>query len=417
MARASRTLTRTLLVLGGLAIAIVSHAPIARAETSAETPGDAQVQSFLAGLWPAARARGISAVVFEEAFRGFTPDAEVIALTQRQPELVKAPGNYVVERVTPARIETGRQLAAEHVRLLKAIEQAYGVDRYIVMAIWGMESAYGSAKGNRNIIRSLATLAITDARRATFWRKELLAALVILEQGGAAPATFVGSWAGAMGHTQFIPTTFAQHAVDFDRDGRRDLFNSVADALGSTANYLKHAGWAPGQPWGFEVRLPARFDYAWSAPGRARTLAEWLDAGIIVGTITGNLSLGAHLQLILPAGSSGPAFLVTGNFRALLRYNQSVSYALAVGHLADRIAGGAPLMAAWPPDAHALDRAEREELQRLLATRGHRIGDLDGIIGDQTRAAIRATQRSLQLAEDGHPSPELLRRLRAAGTR
>jgi membrane-bound lytic murein transglycosylase B len=294
--RASFFPARHLLAVAGLAVAILAIAPGGSTIAQAEAPSQAQVQSFLARLWPAARARGVSARVFEQAFEGFTPDAEVIALTQRQPELETTPGSYIIERVTPQRIETGRQMATEQARLLRAIEQAYGVDRHILLAIWGMESAYGANMGNRSIIRSLATLAMADARRANFWRKELLAALAILEEGSATPASFVGSWAGAMGHTQFIPTTFTQHAVDFDRDGRRDLFNSVADALASTASYLKRSGWTTGQPWGFEVRLPARFDYAWSAPGRARTLAEWLDAGVKTVAVSGNISLGAPLQ-------------------------------------------------------------------------------------------------------------------------
>jgi membrane-bound lytic murein transglycosylase B len=203
--------------------------------------------------------------------------------------------------------------------------------------------------------------------------------------------------------------------VDFDRDGRRDIWGTVADALASTANYLRASGWIVGTQWGFEVALPPSFDFAWSAPGRARSYAEWQAAGVTPAAARTDPAPGPLLQLILPAGARGPAFLVSGNFGTLLKYNQSTSYALAVGHLADRIAGGPALTAAWPMDDAALNRTEREELQGLLVSLGLDTGGLDGIIGDRTRAAIRATQRTLSLAEDGHPSAELLRRLRGSG--
>ena len=219
--------------------------------------------------------------------------------------------------------------------LLAAIEHAYGVDRHVLLAIWGVESAYGTSMGSRSVVRSLATLAIADQRRAPFWRSELVAALRILQDGQTAPEAFVGSWAGATGHTQFIPSAYAAHAVDFDKDGRRDIWGTVADALASTANYLRTSGWSANAPWGFEVTLPPGFDYSWSAPGRPQALSQWLAAGVRVPAGPANLQLGLSLQLVLPAGARGPAFLVTRNFRAMLRYNNATSYALAVGHLAD----------------------------------------------------------------------------------
>ena len=345
----------------------------------------------------------------------FRPDPEVAELAVRQPEHEMPPGAYLEHLVTEERIATGRQLATQYAALLEGIEAAYGVDRHILLAIWGIESAYGTAKGTRDVIRSLATLAMVDARRAGFWTRELIAALRLLQDGKTNPVVLVGSWAGAMGHTQFIPSTYSTHAVDFDKDGRRDVWDTVADALASTANYLKGSGWAAGAPWGFEVTLPAAFDYAWSAPGRPRPLAAWLAAGVRPSGGRQSPTLKQPLQLVLPAGAGGPAFLVSGNVRALLKYNQSLAYALAVGHLADRIAGGAPLVAAWPPQDRSLTRPEREELQRLLISWGFSTGGFDGIIGDQTRSAIRATQRALSLAEDGHPTIELLRRLRDNG--
>jgi membrane-bound lytic murein transglycosylase B len=235
----------------------------------------------------------------------------------------------------------------------------------------------------------------------------------MLQDDAVAPDKFVGSWAGAVGHMQFIPSTFNARAVDFDKDGRRDVWGSVADALASAANFLRASGWVAGRPWGVEVALPPQFDFAWSAPGRVRTMAEWQAAGVSPVAGGGGRLADLPLRLILPAGAQGPAFLVSGNFRALLRYNQSTAYALAVGHLADRIAGGAALASPWPADP-PLNRAQRQELQGLLATRGLDTGGLDGIIGDRTREAIRTTQRGLNMAEDGHPSVELLQLLRGS---
>jgi membrane-bound lytic murein transglycosylase B len=394
-----------------LALVASAFAYVARAEP----PSAVEARAFIEKLWPAAQARGISLPLFERATADFLPDPEVIELAAFQPEHTKAAGAYVTGLVGQARIDTGRQLAATHGALLKEIEAAYGVDRHILVAIWGVESAYGTDMGTRNVIRSLATLAMADVRRAPFWTRELIAALRMLQDGAVQPEKFVGSWAGAVGHTQFIPSTYNARAVDFDKDGRRDIWETVADALASSANYLRASGWVAGSPWGFEVVLPPGFDFAWSAPGRNRTLAEWHAAGVRAIAVRGDPASGLSLQLILPAGARGPAFLVSGNFRVLLKYNQSASYALAVGHLADRIAGGAALVAAWPADDTPLNRTEREELQSLLASWGLDTGGLDGIIGDRTRAAIRATQRTLRLAEDGHPSVELLHRLRGNG--
>lgn len=235
---------------------------------------------------------------------------------------------------------------------------------------------------------------------------------MLVDERGIAPEALVGSWAGAMGHTQFIPSTYASFAVDFDRDGQRDLANSLPDALASTANYLAKSGWTAGLPWGFEVHLPQRFDYGWATPGRTRTLSEWLATGVAPGPAAGRVNLGTPLQLVMPAGAAGPKFLVTANFRAILRYNQSIAYALSVGHLADRIAGAGTFQTAWPSEP-PLSRDEREELQRLLAAHGHRIADGGGVIGAQTRAAIRATQKALRLPDDGHANAALLARLRA----
>ena len=412
VSRVRACVAAVVLLSGAAVMAAAALADSRLAAISTEEPRAAP-QGQLDALWPAANARGISRSVFERYTADFILDPEVVRLATSQPEHVKPPGAYVADLVTPERVEIGRALAAKHAATLAAIEQAYGVDRHVLLAIWGVESAYGTSTGWRSVVRSLATLAVADARRAPFWRNELIAALRILQDGQTAPETFVGSWAGASGHTQFIPSAYTAHAVDFDKDGRRDIWGTVADALASTANYLRTSGWSAGAPWGIEVILPSGFDYSWSAPGRPQTLSQWLAAGVRIPTSSANLQLGLPLQLVLPAGAQGPAFLVTKNFRAILRYNNATAYALAVGHLADRIAGKTALMAAWPSADKALGRGEREEMQRLLTARGHDTGGVDGIMGDQTRAAIRATQRTLKLAEDGHPSFELLQRLRA----
>jgi peptidoglycan lytic transglycosylase B len=401
----------SLLLAAVLALLLPSVGTCAAAAGAEPASVSDEVRGQIDRLWPAAQARGISRALFERFASGFVPDPEVIDLALSQPENLKSPGTYLTDVVTAERVAAGRGLAAKHAGMLAAIETAYGVDPHVLLAIWGMETAYGTRMGSRSVVRSLATLAIADTRRAAFWRNELIEALRIAQDRKTAPETLLGSWAGASGHTQFIPSVYVARAVDFDKDGRCDIWGSVADALASTANYLRAAGWVSGAPWGLEVILPSGFDYGWSAPGRAQVLSQWLAAGVRIPASPGNLHLGLPLQLILPAGAGGPAFLVSKNFRVLLRYNNASSYALAVGHLADRITGGPPLAAAWPAD-RTLIRAEREELQRLLGGRGLDTGGVDGVMGDQTRAAIRASQRGLGLVEDGYPSFEFLQRLR-----
>jgi len=370
---------------------------------------------FLKEVRAEALAAGVSAKTFEQATRGLEADPQVLTLAASQPEFVKPIWDYVAGLVSETRIAAGRERLAEQGRTLAAIERTYGVDRHVVLAIWGVESNFGTSAGTRGVMRSLATLAAGDERRPRFWRAEFIAALRILEQGDITPERMTGSWAGAMGHTQFMPTTYHAHAVDFDKDGRRNIWDSAADGLASTANYLKASGWRAEDPWGFEVVLPKGFDFGLSAPGRAQPASFWRKAGVRrPGGITVRETT-SPLQLILPAGAQGPAFLVTGNFRAILRYNPAEAYALAVGHLADRIAGGEPVMAAWPQTDRPLARAEREELQKRLLQHGLDTGAPDGIIGSQSRAAIRAFQRTRGLPEDGYPSLQLLERVRSAG--
>ena len=392
---------------------VASQVPMATPARSSDPLAD-QLDAFILRLWPEARAQGVSRPIFDQAVGGLAPDTDIIALLNNQPEHSKTTAEYLTQVVSAARIETGQRKAAELAPLLERAERAYGVDRFVVLAVWGIETSFGASMGSRSVVRSLATLAVADPRRPHYWRKELLTALTILQRGDISADRMTGSWAGAMGHTQFMPASFIAHAVDFDGDGRRNIWTSIPDALASTANYLKHAGWVAGEAWGYEAVPPADFDFAHAAPTRTRTLFDWLALGMSPPAGRKFLPARGHLQVMLPAGARGPAFLVTRNFRALMRYNNSVSYALAVGHLADRIAGDSGLATPWPLVDRALSLAEREELQHLLQSKGHDIGTIDGRIGGQTRDAIRAFQRARGLPEDGHPGPDLLEKLRRA---
>ena len=366
-------------------------------------------EKWVAELWPQARAKGVSRQTFEAAFSGVTFDPGVIESAEYQPEFVKPIWEYLDRAVTDKRVYNGREMLRSYANVLNTIEAVYGVDRHIVMAVWGMESSYGQFLGEKSVIRSLATLGYRG-RRTRFGRTQLLAALMILERGDTGPERMIGSWAGAMGHTQFIPTTYNVYAVDFDGDGRRDIWDTVADALASTANYLRASGWRPGQPWGSEVVLPKGFDYELADQG-ARPVSQWQRLGVRRpggGALTHG---GEKATLILPAGAHGPAFLVFSNFKAILRYNNATAYALAVGHLADRIRGEAALAGVWPTGDRPLTDAETRQLQELLAARGYPVGAIDGIIGARTRLAIRAFQRAAGLPPDGYASAQLLERL------
>jgi peptidoglycan lytic transglycosylase B len=369
----------------------------------------------LAALRPRVLEAGVSPATFERVAKGLTADQDVLDLAKSQPEHVKTPWDYLSALVSERRIKAGQEKRDDLVRLLAEIESAYGVDRHILLAIWGVESNFGELKGERNVIRSLATLAAYDERRSAYWLSELVAAFRILERDEIEPGRMTGSWAGAGGHTQFMPSTYLAYAVDFDKDGKADIWTSVADALASTANYLKASGWRKGEPWGYEVALPPKFDYGLSAPGNEQPLGFWRELGVERPGARALPDTNLPLGLLLPAGANGPAFLVTDNFRAILRYNPAVAYALAVAHLSNRIAGGGPIAGAWPADEKPLGRAEREELQRLLTARGLDTGGIDGIIGGRSQASIRTFQRRLALPEDGYASPRLLELLRVAG--
>ena len=378
----------------------------------AQPASEVNLAPMLADVRAEALKAGVSAATFDRATRGLEPDMRVLELATKQPEFVAPVWSYLDRAVSDKRVALGLEQLGKYGSVLADIERRYGVDRYVVLAVWGVETNFGTNLGSLNIIRSLATLAAGDSRRQRYWRSELVAALRILQRGDITPDRMAGSWAGAMGHTQFMPTTYLARAVDFDGDGRRDIWGSPVDALASTANYLRTSGWKADEPWGFEVVLPADFDYGLSAPERAKPAVAWRKLGVKRpgGTPIGDTSL--PLQLRLPAGADGPAFLVTDNFRAILRYNPAVSYALAVAHLADRLAGADPIASHWPTAHRVLARAELEEMQSLLSQRGLDTGTPDGIIGNQSRAAIRAFQRTRGLPQDGHPSHQLLEMLR-----
>lgn len=393
-----------------------SPPPVAVTPSAPHLPAK-QLAPFIAFLRVDAATQGITPATFDAAFAGLTADTEVLELAASQPEFIKTAGEYLTLLVSDARLDAGREKLTEAGATLAAVEAAYGVDRFVVLAIWGVESNFGAGMGVRSVLRSLATLAAFDTRRPEFWRNELLAVLQMLQAGEARPADLVGSWAGAMGHTQFMPTTYLKHAVDFNRDGRRDIWNTVPDALGSTANYLRAWGWSAAAPWGFEVRLPEGFDYGLSNPGTLSTWGQWQALGLTLAApvrVPPGDAL-ANLELLLPAGAKGPAFLVGDNFRAILKYNNSVSYALAVGHLADRLAGGSPLVRSWPVGDRSLAKAERDEIQRRLTALAFDTGGVDGVIGNGTKAAIRMFQKTRGLPPDGHADLALLERLRQEG--
>jgi lytic murein transglycosylase len=362
-------------------------------------------------LWPLAARRGVSRAAFDTYTAGLTPDLRIMDLLDGQPEFTKAFWEYLDILVNDARIENGRAILAQHRPVFDAVEKAYGVDRHIITAIWGVESNYGTQIGERSVIRSTATLACVG-RRQDYFREEFLSALEILARGDVKAEHLKGSWAGAFGPTQFMPTSFKRFAVDHDGDGRRDVVESVPDLVASTANNLKKDGWVSGQTWGYEVVLPQGFNYLLADRSRAMTIGEWEHAGIRRPGGKAFSRAGDRAYLLVPAGAQGPAFLMLQNFRAIMKYNPSEAYALAIGHLADRLRGGEPFAQAWPRHERVLSRPERYELQQLLARRGYDIGEPDGRFGPKTRIAIRQFQTAIGSVPDGFASATVLERLR-----
>ena len=361
-------------------------------------------------IWPAAKSAGVTRATFDRALAGFTPDPEVIEAANFQPEYVKPIGEYIDRAVSDKRVETGKQKLVEYQALLGSLETRYGVDRHILVAIWGVESNYGVQPGDKNVIRSLTTL-LCSGTKAKFAQPQLISALKILQRGDISLEAMNGSWAGAMGHTQFIPTTYTSFAVDQDGDGKRDIWGNIPDALASTASYLKVSNWHPGETWGYEVALPKGFDPKRVNENTLRSLGEWQKIGIVRASGEPYPRLSDKASLFSPEGTRGPTFLVLNNFRSILHYNVAKSYALAVGHLADRIRGGGPFVHSWPTDETHLSLEQRIEFQRLLIARGLMTGEPDGVIGPVTLEAVKTYQRGKGLGVDGYPSLTLLKML------
>lgn len=357
--------------------------------------------------------QGITLPVLERAFSKMSPDLSIIKSDENQPEHVRPVWQYLESAISSWRVARGKALLAEHRRTLDAIEKQYQVDRHVLVAIWGLESNFGQHMGDKNIVRSLATLAF-HGRRAEFWEQQLIAALRIIQSGDITPENMRGSWAGAMGQTQFMPNTFLDYAVDFDGDGRRDIWNSAADALGSAANYLNRSGWHAEQAWGYEVKLPTLFEYDSADGYQLKTVQEWLNLGVTLRKekILTKEELAMPASIFLPAGYRGPAFMQLDNFRSILKYNQATSYALAVGLLSNSLQGELFSLHRWPQDEVPLTRTERVELQNLLNQLGLAVGKADGIIGANSRKAIREFQLNHDQPADGYPSSRLLEKVR-----
>lgn len=371
----------------------------------------AAMTAWVAAFQPKALAAGITPEIFDAALTGVAPDPRVLDKDHNQTEFTKTIWDYLDRAVSSDRIAGGQKAMTAYAALLQRIEAQYGVPKEIVVAIWGLESDYGAFRGDFPVMQSLATLAC-GGRRAGFWEGEALAALRILQAGDVALAAMKGSWAGAMGHTQFMPSSYLRLAVDFDGDGRRNIWgDDPTDALASTAAYLAASGWVRGQPWGLEVVLPEGFDYLQSGEGVLKSPAEWRALGV-VPAVGGELPAGGPAELRLPGGHRGATFLTFGNFKAIEAYNLADAYVIAVGHLSDRIAGGSPMTAGWPREDRALVLEERVELQQRLTDAGFDTGGVDGRIGPRTIRAMQAWQLASGLPPDGYASLQALEALR-----
>jgi membrane-bound lytic murein transglycosylase B len=373
---------------------------------------DSKFRDFVAEFRTTAVRAGIDAQLYDNAMAAITRNSRVETLNLEQPEFVKPVWQYLASVLSPERVANGQRLLAAYRQMFDALEKRFGVQREVLVAIWGIESDYGTEMGSFNIFEALSTLAY-DGPRADFGRRELLDAFLIVQHEHFRPGEMTSSWAGAFGQTQFVPSSFLNFAVDQDGDGRRDLWRSAADALASAANLLARSSWEPGATWGYRVALPGGFPYEAADLENVQTISAWRNLGV---RATGGWELpasNARAALYLPAGANGPAFIVFDNFRTLLKYNNAASYALAVSLLADRLKGYAPVAAVWPTDQLPLSRPERLSLQAGLAKLGFASGATDGILGSQTRRAVRAYQKSRGLVPDGYASEPLLARIQA----
>ncbi len=369
-------------------------------------------ETCVSGLQAKARVAGISEKNVDQVLGNVKHIQRIIELDRRQPEFTQAFSNYFNTRVSDLRIQRGRTLLNEHQALLSQIQQETGVSAQYLVSFWGLETNYGGYFGDWSVPDALATLAC-DARRSKFFTQELLNAMRILDAGDISPENMIGSWAGAMGHMQFMPSTFLRYAQDADGDGRRDLWGSIPDAMGSGAHFLNKLGWVPGLDWGQEVIVPTSFDYSLSGRDKTRSMAEWIELGITTVSES-KFSPEQKVSLLIPAGYQGPAFLVSKNFHIIMRWNRSEFYALSVGHLADRIAGAPALQRHPPADEDRISREQVRQLQQDLSSLGIDAGPADGIMGSKTRQAISRFQQNNQRIADGHLDAELLEIIRKA---
>jgi lytic murein transglycosylase len=406
---------RAALGLAGVALFAGTGGGLGRAAAQvASLPFDQWVDAFRAR----AVGRGVRRATYDAVMAGLTPDLKGLEADKSQPETVEPIWRYLNRRVNEWRINRGRERVVEYADLFARIERVYGVDRYHLCALWGMESAFGDVavdlKWMRPVIPSLAGLAWGDPRRRRYWEAELVNALVIVERGWARPEEMIGSWAGAMGHTQWMPEVWLNMGVDFDADGRVSPFGRPDDGLAGTARYLFERGkYRPGETWGYEVRLPRGFNAGLADGKTRRSLAQWSRLG--VERVTGEAFPRPDdpARLVLPAGADGPCFAFLQNLLALRSYNPSTKYALAIGHLADRIRGGGPFVQPWPTEEVPLTLAESQELQTRLTGLGFDTGGTDGRVGEKTQAALQAWQKSVGLQPaDGFPTQNALKRLR-----
>jgi membrane-bound lytic murein transglycosylase B len=380
------------------------------APATAQTPDREQnFAGFVKALWPDAQAKGVTRATFDKAMQGVAPDARVIAATKRQPEYGKPVGDYINALASPGRVKRGQAKAKEWSKAFDAVEKKFPVERWVLLALWGMETDYGAAKDKWDVFRSLASLAYVKYRHPYF-RNELIVAMGIMQRGHFARKEMVSSWAGAMGQSQFMPSNVVDYAIDFSGDGRADLWGNVPDMLASTANYLNKWKWRRDLPWGFEVMVPNGFD---TMKSRA-TFAEWHKLGVRRADGKPFPQDGPNAGqgiLFFPSGAKGPAFIVTENFAVLKEYNNSDAYAIAVGHLADLMQGGIPIRAKWPADDHPLPRDTRIALQKKLAALGYKVNDFEGHVDFDLRDNIRAEQAKHGMVPDGNPTPALIQKL------
>ncbi|MBN2740963.1 MAG: lytic murein transglycosylase [Rhodobacteraceae bacterium] len=422
MANASYFITLTFFAFSGLTACagppeisprpmVKGATPVADAIPPTDPATEARFEAWLRGFKARALANGISEATWNRAMADVRYNPRVIERDRYQSEFTKSIWDYLDSAVSPERVATGKQMLRQYGPQLNAIEKKYGVDKEVVVAIWGMESRYGAYRGTTAIIPALATLAY-DGRRGEFFAKQLIAALKIIQSGDVDERHMTGSWAGAMGHTQFIPTSYEVYAVDFTGDGKRDIWsNDPTDALASTAAYLARSGWSKGQPWGVEVTLPSGFNYGLTGKGTKKSPAEWAAMGVRSAT-GGSIANYGPASILVPAGAKGPAFMIFGNFRAISRYNAADSYVIGVGHLSDRIKGKGPFVQDWPRTGKPLSAPQKIELQERLTAAGYDTDGTDGKIGPNTAKAIVAYQKAKGLAPDGYATLELLQTLR-----